>query len=179
MSVCFQNLPPYGDNLCQTDKSAAISAFGIVKRGQTDITDFSNPTEWNTAIANGNAVVAKYMSIDLPDGSPVNITSKRQCISASEVQVGVDYTATVIDPNVSVENETFYTSINGKNHTLVLFYCGEDEIRVLHDVSVSARMPQAVGGRTDTQHYNVTFSWQYENDDFGELLDAPAGIFTE
>lgn len=175
--ICDEDLPDYGSNACQEDKSAAINAFAVLKRGQTTITDFSNPTQWETALANGDAKIAKDLTIDVPDGSPINVESKRGC-GPTEKQNGVNYTASIIDPNVSAENDLFYTGINGKTYDIVLYYCEEEEIRVMRNGTVSARLPQSVGNGTDTQHYNVTLAWRYKNDDFGEYVPAPAGIFT-
>jgi hypothetical protein len=78
---------------------------------------------------------------------------------------------------VSEANDLFYGGINGKSYDVVLFYCKEDEIRVLTNGQVSARIPQAVGNQAETQHYNVTLNFRKSNADFGTLLAAPAGIF--
>jgi hypothetical protein len=173
---CSTDIPPYDQNVCEIEKLAAISQLAFLKPGQTTITDYTNATQWQSAIANGDAVITGKLMADLPDGAPIQIDNKRACGPAQK-QVGVDYTLTVIDPNVSAENDAFWTGINGKTYTVVPFYCEENEIRVLETVQVSARIPQAVGNGSDTQHYNVTLSWRYGNDNFGELLNAPAGIF--
>lgn len=175
-NICDENLPVYGLNACEIDKTAAISKVAYVKRGQTDITDYSDPTQWATAITNGNAVISGDLSADLPDGAPVTQDNKRACGAATK-QVAVDYTVTIIDPNVSEENDLFYGGINGKAYDVILFYCKEDEIRVLTNGQVSARIPQAVGNQAETQHYNVTLNFRKSNADFGTLVAAPAGIF--
>lgn len=177
MSIfCDDDLPAYGENNCGIDKVAAISAIAYIKRGQTTITDFENPTQWLAALAAGDAVISKGLSADLPDGSAVNIDNKRAC-GPPQKQVSVDYTATIVDPNVGKENDIFYTTINGKVYDAAYYYCEENQIRVITSVSVSARIPQSVGNSSDTQHYNVTHSFRKGNSDFGELLTAPAGIF--
>ncbi len=174
--VCDENLPEYGENLCEINKDAAISAVAYVKKGQTTITDWTDPVQWDAAILAGEAQIAKKLSADIPDGSPVTQDNKRAC-GAATVQVAVDYTMTIVDPNVSVENDAFYGGINGKSYDVVVFYCSEDEIRLLENGSVSARLPQSVGNQNETQHYNVTINWKKKNSDFGQLFAAPAGIF--
>jgi hypothetical protein len=175
-TICQEDLPLYDSNLCEVDKSAAISKVAYIKRGQTTITDFEDPTQWTAAIAAGDVRISGDLSADLPDGSPVTIDNKRACGSAT-VQVAVDYTVTIIDPNVSEENDTFYSGINGKSYDIVIFYCAENQVRLLPNGNVSARIPQSVGNQTETQHYNITVNFRYKNTQFGTLYDAPAGIF--
>lgn len=174
--VCDENLPEYGENACEINKDAAISAIGFVKKGQTTITDYSDPVQWDAAILAGEAQIAKRLSADIPDGSPITQDNKRAC-GAATVQVGVDYTMTIIDPNVSAENDLFWGGINGKSYDIVVYYCREDEVRLITNGSVSARLPQSVGNQNETQHYNVTINWRKSNSDFGALETAPAGIF--
>lgn len=176
--VCAEDLPPYGINNCSDYKASGISAYAVVKRGQTTITDWSNPAEWETAIANGDAVIAKGVGIDLADGAPINVDNRAHC-GPAQLQVKVDYTATVQDQNVSEENDTFYSTINGKIYDIVLYYCDQEEIRVMPNASVSARIPTSTGNGGDLQFYNATFAWRYANDNFGTYATAPAGIFTE
>lgn len=175
-NICDESIPPYADNYCEINKDAAISAIGFLKKGQTTVTDYTDTAQWEAAILAGDAQIAKKLSADIPDGSPIPQDNKRACGSAT-IQVGVDYTMTIIDPNVSAENDEFWGGINGKSFDIVPFYCREDEIRVIKNGNVSARMPQSVGNQNETQHYNVTINWRKSNSDFGELLDAPAGIF--
>lgn len=175
-NICDESIPEYADNYCEINKDAAISAVGIVKKGQAIITDYTDTAQWEAAISAGDARVVKGISMDIPDGSAITIDNKRACGSAT-VQVGVDYTGTIIDPNVSVENDDFWAGVNGKSYDIVPFYCREDEIRVITNGNISARMPQSVGNQNETQHYNVTINWRKSNSDFGELLNAPAGIF--
>jgi hypothetical protein len=174
--ICDEDLPIYGDNACEVDKLAAISKIAYVKRGQTDITDFSNPTEWLAAIANNTARVTGELLADIPAGTPVTQDNKRACGAATK-QVSMDYTATITDPNVSEANDIFYSEINGKSYDIVIFYCKENEIRVLTNGQVSTGIPQSVGNQAETQHYNVTINWRKPNNDFGVLVAAPAGIF--
>lgn len=175
-NICDEELPEYGLNLCEVDKSAAISKIAYVKRGQTDITSWDNAVEWATAIANDNAVITGALSADIPDASPVTIDNKRACGSATK-QISMDLTATFIDPNVSEENDLFYAGVNGKSYDIVFFYCKENEIRVFENGSVSARPAQSVGNQTETQHYNGSITFRLANDEMGLLFDAPAGIF--
>ncbi len=175
-NICDESIPLYAENYCEINKNAAIGAMAVIKRKQTTITDYTDTAQWEAAIANGDARIVNGIKVDIPDGSPRPVDNPRTCGSPT-IQVGVDYTATITDANVNAENDEFWKGVNGKTFDVAFFYCDEDEIRLITKGNISARLPQSVGNADELQYYNVTISFRKSNSDFGELLDAPAGIF--
>lgn len=177
MSVCeFENLSDHEKLGCGYRKGG-ISAVGVLKEDH-GITDFSDATEVQDAITAGDLKVVKGIKALYPAAAPIEGENPEACGSETILD-GFDNTVTWNDFNVSATNDTFYEFLNQSNFSgLILFYCQEDEIRVItKKVSFTALPAQSTTNR-EKQFYAVTAKWTSSVEDtFPELYDAPAGIF--
>jgi len=172
---CAEQCPSYGENTCDEDLIAEISEVAIIDPA-SGITGTSTSQEWIDAIFAGLVTLTGAMLVDIPDASPVLIDNPRGCRGGQKL-IRNDLSVTGTDPNVSALNDAFYGCMNGATKDFAYFYCNSNQIRIFTNGVLIARPAQSVGAGTDVQKYNFTHNFRLNKSDFGELVDAPAGIF--
>ena len=192
MAICtYEELGTHEANGCVYPKGG-ISAYAVLKADAlTTITDFTDETMWVTAILAGDAVVVTDIKAELPAASPAEGENPVACGSETILD-GLEWTFSVKDFNVSTidkslvppapnnTNDEFYNILNRSQFSaLVLYYCEQDEIRVIIDrVSFAAFLISPLSNK-EKQYYQVTAKWyQSVNASMPVLYDAPLGIFS-
>lgn len=172
-------LPEHQQVACNDYAVGGISAAALVECDQTVITDFSNATQWQAAIAAGLVKVIKGIKAQIPAASPVLVDNTVGC-GAAQIIIGMDNTATWTDANVLGANDDLYAKVNLRQSYLVLFMCEQDEIRVSNaTVDFQALPVQVPDNSRATQMYSVTASFFSKVGEIPfQLYNAPAGIFS-
>jgi hypothetical protein len=173
----FEELDEHEANNCLYRKGG-ISAYGVLKADH-GITDFSNLTQVQDAITAGTLKVVKKIKANMPEPAAVEGENPTACGSDTIVD-GYDYSFQVKDFNVNSNNDEFYRQLNQSSYSgLILFFCEEDEIRVIErNVTFNAR-PVFPESNKEKQHYMIDAKWsQSVQEEFPVLDDAPEGIFT-
>ncbi len=159
-------------------RKGGILAVGVLKANH-GITDWESATQAQDAIDAGTLKVIKGIKGIYPPASPIEGDNPRAC-GADTILDGFDNTFTWKDYNVSGLNDLFYAQLNRSAFTaLALFYCQEQEIRVVEKsvtfVALPAESPES---NKEKQLYNITAKWSTSvNDEFPTLYDAPVGIY--
>lgn len=178
MAYCNVDLPDFVQVQCNDYKNGGGSAIAFLETDQTSITDFTSVSEWNTAIAAGDATVVKDIKIDFPAGTPATQESPVGC-GPENITTGFDYTLTYTDANVSADNDAAYAAINNRFLHIVWFECEEDEIRVVErSAKVTATPATLPASNKAFQVYNITIEWAAPQDWYPVRYTAPTGIFT-
>lgn len=178
--VTCNDLPTYVVDDCPTFKLTGISAIAVLKFDiADDISDYTNATQWNTAITNGNATIIGGESAFKGIYTPNEITvSNPGACGAENILQGFAHELQVTDAVVSSTNDTFYEGLNKFKGYIALYYCNEDEIRVFDQDTVNfAIMPPANPDGKEIQRYSGMVRWETDLDEFGTLYTAPVGIF--
>lgn len=192
MAICtFEELGTHEANGCVYPKGG-ISAYAVLKANAlTTITDFEDETMWATAIAAGDAVVVQDIKAELPAASPVEGENPIAC-GEETITDGFSWTLNIKDFNVSTidktavppapnnTNDGFYNLLNRSQFAaLVIYYCEQDEIRVIVDrLTFQAFLISPLSNK-EKQYYQVTAKWYQDvNDDMPVLYNAPTGIFS-
>lgn len=176
--VCsFEQLTAHEKYECGA-KKGGISAVAILKADH-GITDFSNATQINAAIADGTFVIIDAIKATVPDASPIEGENPVAC-GAETILDGLDLTVTWKDARITNGNNEFYRLLNSSAFTgIVLYYCQNDEVEVIEKkvtfVALPANSPES---NKEKRFYNVTVKWsQSVSDSFATIYDAPEGIF--
>jgi len=178
-----EELDAHEENLCGYPKGG-IPSIAVLKTGYKDhITDFTNATQWEAAIAAGKAVIAKNLKAELAEPSEVTGESVTGCGQPDTVVDGHDYDFAIIDFNVATPanpgNDTYINQLNKGTFAGVAFYnCDTDAIRVYEGrVNFSARVVIPATDR-EKQRYLYNAKW-YSPVEQGlpVLYAAPEGIF--
>lgn len=169
-------LPGYILNECD-DVLDGFSQIMLLECGH-GITDFTNPTQYNAALSAGKAKImpAVKAGLDLPSALSVEANVSGETPN----NVNYDRTATVIDGNVSLNNDNFYDVVHGghKFGGFVLFSnSDEDNPRIEVVNAVVKASGGKVAGNTggDTTRYETTLAWRSKKGP--KTYPAPAGIF--
>jgi hypothetical protein len=177
MSYCsFEDLSDHEKNECLYPKGG-ISAAAILLNGH-GITDFSNATQTQDAIAAGKYKIITPIKAELPEPSPVEGENPSACGSETIVD-GFDFTIEITDFNVNKTNDEFYRQLNlAKVGGLVVYMCEEDQIRVVERAVTFVARPVIPRSNKEKQSYLITAKWsQAVEDAFPELFEAPVGVF--
>jgi len=171
-------LPDHQQVTCNDYAVGGISAAALVECNQTTITDYTNPTQWTAAIADGSAKMIFDIKGEIPAASPVLIDNTTGC-GAAQILIGMDNTAIWTDANVIGANDDLYAKLNLRKYYLVLFMCEEEQIRLSESPVDFQAVPVVVPNNSRAvQMYNVTASFFTK---VGEipfaLYAAPSGIF--
>lgn len=172
-------LPDHQQVACNDYSNGGISAIGVLECDYaTNITDFSNASQWTAAIAAGRAKILKSIKGEIPDAAPANIDNPVGC-GAQQIMIGQDTTLNWTDANVLAGNDDFYAKLNLRRVYLVAFFCEEGQIRVSSDpATVSARGVMVPGDNRQIQMYNISASFFSKTGEIPfALYTAPAGIF--
>jgi hypothetical protein len=178
-SYCvFEDLSDHEKVNCNYRKGG-ISAVGILKTGH-GITDFSNATQTLAAIAAGTLKIIKGIKALYPAATPIEGENPEACGSETILD-GFDNTVTWNDFNVTDSNDVFYVELNKSQFSgIVLYYCQEDELRVLEKKVSFVALPAQSTTNKEKQFYAVTAKWTSAvGDPFPELSAAPAGNLYE
>ena len=171
-----EELPAYEANECYYPKGG-ISKQAVLKEGH-GITDFSDETQVNAAIAAGTFVVIEGLKSELPEPSVVEGESPVAC-GPETITDGYDYTLETMDFNVNEANDAFYAALNKSTFSgLVIYLCEQEKIRVIEKkITFNSRLVIPRSNK-EKQHYLITSKWYQDvNEPFPVLYDAPTGIF--
>lgn len=141
------------------------------------ITDWSDQTEWQSAIAAGKVKIVTPIKAHLPEPSAVEGENPNGCGAATIVDT-YDRTVEIKDFNVTQGNIDFYNQLNRQKKQMVLFQgCDNDDRIYVIDRSISfnARnmIPESKG---EKQVFMITGTWT--SFDMPTFFDAPTGIFS-
>jgi hypothetical protein len=177
MSYCIEDLPEHQYNACLYRKGG-ITGFAPLFPNH-GITDFSDKTQWEAAIANAKTRIVKKIKAEMPEPAAVEGENVVACGSDTIVD-GYDYIIEIQDYNVNDSNDAFYAKLNTIVRTggLAVYFCEEDEIRVTErNVTFNARLVVPMNNK-EKQHYLITAKWsQSVQEAFPALYDAPEEIF--
>lgn len=169
-------LDEHQENLCNDFPKGGHPALAFLEVDHT-ITDFTDATQWNTAISNGTARIIKRIKGNLPEPSEQMVDNPVGC-GATQILDGFDWTFTWVDASVSAVNDTFYETLNIKEGYFVYYNCSEETIRVVDMTKVTfVAKPMSPASNKEFQQYMVTANWSTKANEFPVLYDAPAGIF--
>lgn len=174
---CDADLPSHIEANCNQFKHGGFSAVALLKIGQTTITDFTNPTQWATAEANGDALIIRSIKAQMPEPSAVTVDNPVAC-GAEQIIDGYNATFGWIDANVNSANDNLYNLLHKTRRSLVIYNCSEGEIRHINETVTFQAIPMYPAGKTEFQTYSVTASWTTKPETIiPTLYTAPAGIF--
>ena len=127
-----------------------------------EFADLNDPLEWNAEITAGRIRVIKNIGASLPAGSAVTIDDPT--CGGSTLKLKTDFTLSLVDRSISVDNDNFYNNVDGRTFKLALFYCNENEIRFV-DLPANIQINGIVseGQGEGVQVYNVTITWSAPN----------------
>lgn len=171
-----EDLPEYEANECYYPKGGISKTF-VLKDGH-NITNFSNPTQVNAAIAAKKLVLMGGLKGSLPEPSVVEGENPIACGSETIVD-GYDYTAEIKDFNVNQANDEFYRKLNQSEFSgFGMFLCEQNSVRVIEKgVTFNSRLVIPESNK-EKQQYLITAKWSQDvADPFPVLYDAPAGVF--
>lgn len=176
ITCTFEELSDHEKNNCYYPKGG-ISAIAILKADH-GIIDYTNASQWQSAITAGTVKIVSGIKADLPEPSVVEGENPVACGSETIVD-GYDYTFETTDFNVNATNDEFYRLLNLSQFTgFAFFMCEEEQIRVVEQlVSFNARLVIPRSNK-EKQNYLVSAKWsQSVQESFPVLYDAPTGIF--
>lgn len=131
-------------------------------------------------IAAGKAVYAQEINFTQDAGSPVQFGT--QTVAARpNAQITTDYTATVIDANVNVQNDDFYeatASTSGRVWGGFIVKHAQTPAKahfVIPDNGLYIQVTKALPADTDPVHYSATFT--YKKVGLPRVITAPT-LFT-
>lgn len=167
-------IPTYSCSPCSTYEYGRIRSIAFVKNSYT-FTDPSNPSEWNTALANDNAIVVWATS-----GNYDSATEELVGFGDAEtVNGGITHTLVFKDPNVqsgAQGNCDFYNAIKDSTEYTVYFRTSSRLWAAGAPVTISPKMPVADDLKS-VLTYEVTVKWQ--NSNLPCSYSVPDGIFDQ
>lgn len=164
------------ERLCNDFPKGGFPAVAFLEKDHT-ITDFTNATQWNTAISNGTARIIKRIKGNMPEPSEQLVDNPVGC-GATQILDGFDWRFEWTDASVSAVNDTFYETLNIKDGYFVFYNCDQEEIRVVDMTSVTfIAKPLYPASNKEFQTYMVAAQWSTAANEFPVLYDAPTGIF--
>jgi hypothetical protein len=173
---CLAGMTEYEQNLCGIDLKPGISALALIDPDYT-FTDIEDPTEWTTAISNGDVFIIRdgkgtydYPAAEMVDSSRANAPKQQQA--------GWDHTLIFIDPNVGQVNDTFWKTATGRLLHIAMYNFEEQELKYVTDHKVLiVATPANDNMANGYQSYQVTATWHTKPNGFPIRIDAPTGIF--
>lgn len=172
---CFTNLLDHVQTQCAAYKKGGIDAIAIIDNA--NITDYTSQAQWLAAIAAETVKIIKGIKAEIPTGSPVTGDNPVGCGNDTIVD-GFDYTISIMDSNVSADNDLFWASLNSRQFYIAVRLCNESEILVIElPVTITASQATVPLSNKERQKYEVTFAWSADADWAFERVTEPAGIF--
>lgn len=179
MATCDYNcteLPEHEKVVCGAYKKGGISAIGVLECDHT-ITDFTSASQAHANILAGKLTVIKGIKAEFPPASPIEGENPNAC-GASVIFDGIDYVLNFKDFNISTSNDSFYEALNKRSSYLVLYYCQEEEIRVVEKkVTWTVLPPTSPESNKEKQLYTGKVMWSSNVDEFPVLYSAPDAIY--
>ena len=174
-SICDTDLPEYGVNACATVIQADVDAMGLLKVGQTTVTDPAIAADWLTAIAAHDADIMKNIKVSMPE--PSERTQANPRVQGPEnILNGFNYVFNIEDPNVSDANTAFYAALNGQfRHIAVRLYYESQSLKAFFPFYFI--MKPVYGENNNVLMYKGTASAKFAPNDTIDLFNTPAGIF--
>lgn len=141
------------------------------------IIDFSDVTEWDTAITANKVHFAKQVKADYPDASPVEGENPVGG-DTENVLDGLDHILNIFDFNVQNANDTFYETANTRKFHIVWREKSNGKIRVVEIPSNVVGLPANLAQqKSEKSRYNVQVKWRSNPDVFPTYYDTPGTLF--
>ncbi len=176
--ICDYNcsdIAEHDEQQCVEYTFGGISAAAALECDHS-IVDFTDPTEWDTAITAGEATIFSRIKGEIPDGSDVESESLIGCKDTD--LDGHDQVFNFKDGQVSDTNDTWAASLTGRTTYLVVYLCDSDEILITPTTGQwSVRAAMVPGSRKEKQMYNGSFKWFQKTGTSVTRVAAPTGIF--
>lgn len=180
MADCNYNCPedqlPHEQVECDDFQAGGISSLGLLKCGQTTITDFTNATQYESAISNGDLVLIEDIVGQIPEASPVEGSSTSSCGPETRTNTW-DRELTWMDYNFTDGNQQLADQMNKRKYNLIAYNCGSDKVHVIEakvQFQVRGVVPEREG---ELDHFVGRAYWRSFNGPV--IYDAPAGIFNQ
>lgn len=176
IDYCNTPIPDHVQVECGNYVKGGIPALAWLDENHS-ITDFSNPSQWTAAIADGKAKIAKGVRGEMPVASAVQSDNP---IGGGVPQItdGIDWTLNLTDANVGSGTDAFYEALNTRNGYMVFYANNEGQIHVVEQDCNFFMAPTVPATKADNQQYEGSITWQSKPNEFPVRYDAPAGIFT-
>ena len=165
--------------ICGSEKrKGGIKHAFVLRLGQTTITDFTDSTEWQAAILNGDVTLIQEISGEYPEVSEQMSESEIGC--QPEELDGFDHVFNWRDRAVTQDTSDFYQEMNECTFNFGFYDCqpnGTARVHVVEDVDVRfVCKPQLIERDSNTtQVYVCRAMWK--NRLFPVMYNAPDGIF--
>lgn len=170
-------LPDHVQQTCNQYRKGGMSAIAVLNEDAA-IADYTSATDWQDAIDAGDVKIIKKIKATWPAASPVEGENPVPC-GADTILDGMDESLTWKDFNVNGANDIFYAELNLKqNARIAIFFCQENEIRVVESAVTFAALFTAPETSREKQMYSATAKWFNTAGEYNSLFAAPAGIFT-
>jgi hypothetical protein len=146
----------------------------VQKTDQTEITDFTNATQWQAADTANTAVIITGVKGEFPTPEVATIENP-VAGGVDEIPAENQYTFNLTDPNVNGTNDAFWAALNGQVKHFVWYNSKTEEIRVVElEVTITAPPASNPVGSGEFQAYNVVLNWTSEVDEYPIRYDATA-----
>ena len=154
-----QALGAHTDLACaQPKKLGGYSAVGILKPGQTTITDYTNATQISAAITNGDIRIVKNITGQYENPAPQQGANPIGC-GPDQIPYTYSNKFKWDDYAVGAANDEFYDELKYTNGGLVVYNCNEKELQVYDgrvDYTVLYTGPQR---QKEAQFYSTSAEW--------------------
>lgn len=160
---CDDAMGEYTQNPCNRTLAGGTNA-GVLFACDADISDYSDATEIEAAIAADKAWLITDASFTLEAPSPVVVTSRTGC--KPDTVTTYNRTGVYYNENVSIANTALHSQINdGRSFGSLLIKECNTGLATLIDARITF-----AGGRilpptdADVQRYESTYSWKSKSD---------------
>ncbi|MGL4337817.1 MAG: hypothetical protein ACRCST_13070 [Turicibacter sp.] len=175
LSYSCAELGQYLLNNCGEELLTELSQAILLDEGH-GITNFSNPAQYTAALNAGTATHLPAILASIPDPAPSAVSPN--VAGETDTVTTYDRTATILDGNVNLTNDTFWDSATvGRRFAGIVFYNGSDEDNP-HVIVIIGRI-KITGGlganNGENQRYSLTLGWRRKTGP--RHYPAPAGIF--
>jgi hypothetical protein len=168
-------LPDHVENECARYMKGGFPSFAVVDKDHT-ITDWSNPTQWQTNITDGKVKIVNRIKASIPEPQPQMVETPYSC-GAVQMCDGFDWKLEITDAQRSVFNDEFYKTLNNKVGYLVLWNKDENKVVVIDKEVSNVAFPVYPASNREHQFYKITGGFTSNKDWFPTTAVAPAGIF--
>lgn len=164
-------LPQKNCSPCTPREYARVRAMAFYKKS-SPFTDMSSPTEWNTKLLAGNAIVLYGVTGSYAGGDAEELAG----FGENETEYGsTTHEITWKDPNVYEDND-FYNALKLTSEWVPVMKTA-NYIWDCHNTSSIKVKPVISDNLKDVVHYEATA--KYTDDDLPTPYAVPAGIFSQ
>ena len=144
--------------LCGVKKQSGGNKVFVINCDH-DVTDWTNKTQFNAAIAAGKVHMVEGTKPQRPAPSPVEIPSSTGCGPENEL-LTFTQSVTWIDRNFTPDNQLFYDSLNIFKGYIAFYLCNTQQLYV-NDAYVATFQAFDVIGESKNIpiEYNATATW--------------------